>query len=97
MTSEDRPSEDFDYGERKPDGQFENYPTIVEGELQQEVRETYVHEECGTRTTMTGDLPVSVARAPEYYDKTFCSGCGEHVPVGEVVWDDGEDWVVGDE
>jgi len=86
---------DFDYGEQKADGQYENYPTIDEGEFKQEPRKSYIHTEgCGTKTTMTGDLPASVARDPEYYTKTFCTGCGEHVPVEEVEWKDGEDWVV---
>lgn len=92
------PPEDFDYGEQREDGQFENYPTIDEGDVQQDPRDTYVHVEgCGQTTTMTGDLPVSVARDPTYYTKTYCSGCQDHVPVSEVEWEDGEDWVVGDE
>ena len=97
MPSDGPPPEDFDYGEKRPDGQYENYPTIDEGEFEQEPRDTYIHVDgCGSRTTMTGDLPESVARDPEYYTKTFCAGCGEHVPVGEVEWGDGEDWIVDD-
>ena len=88
----------FDYGEKRPDGQYENYPTIDEGEFKQAPRKTYIHVDgCGSTTTMSGDLPESVARDPEWYTKTFCVGCGEHVPVGEVEWKDGEDWVVGSE
>jgi hypothetical protein len=95
MPSDGPPPEDFDYGEKRPDGQYENYPTIDEGEFEQEPRDTYIHVDgCGSRTTMTGDLPESVARDPTYYTKTFCTGCGTHVPVGEVEWEDGEDWVV---
>jgi len=95
----DDPPGDFDYGEQQEDGQYENYPTIEEGEFQQEPRESYIHDEefggCGSRTRMTGDLPESVARDPTYYTKTFCSGCGEYVPVEEVRWvKDGEPWVV---
>lgn len=88
--------EDFDYGEKKPDGQYENYPTVDKGEFEQEPRDTYIHEKCGTETTMTGSLPESVARSPESYTVTFCAGCGEHVPVSEVTWEDGEEWVVND-
>jgi len=94
MPSDGPPPEDFDYGERCEDGQYQNYPTVDEGEFVQEPRETYIHEDCGTATTMTGDLPESVARDPTYYGKTFCAGCGKHVPVEEVEWKDGEDWVV---
>lgn len=87
-------TDDFDYGEKRDDGQYENYPTIDEGEFEQPVRKTYIHEECGTATTMTGDLPESVARDPEYYTATFCAGCGDHVPVEEVYWEEDEsDWV----
>lgn len=90
--------DDFDYGEQKENGQYENYPTVDEGEFVQDVRDTYEHTEgCKVTTTMTGKLPESVARSPTYYDKTFCIGCGEHVPVEEVQWADGEDWVVADE
>lgn len=89
------PDGGFDYGEKREDGQYENYPTIDEGEFEQEPRATYVHVDgCGQSTTMTGDLPESVARDPTYYTKTFCTGCGEHVLVEEVEWEDGEDWVV---
>jgi hypothetical protein len=84
----------FDYGEEKEDGQYENYPTIDSGEFEQPVRDTYIHGECGTATTMRGDLPESVARDPEYYTKTFCAGCNKHVPVSEVRWEsDGKGWV----
>lgn len=93
----DGPPGDFDYGEQREDGQYENYPTIEDGDFEQEPRETYIHQECGTRTTMTGDLPESVARDPTYYTKTYCAGCQTHVPVEEVKWADGEDWVVDDE
>jgi len=92
------PPEDFDYGKQREDGQYENYPTIDDGEFEQKPRDTYIHVDgCGAKTTMTGDLPESVARDPKYYSKTFCHGCGEHVPVSEVEWKDGSDWVVADE
>lgn len=97
MSDDDPPPEDFDYGDRLPDGQFENYPTVDTGEFKQPVRDAYVHEECGTTTKMTGDLPESVARDPRGYTKAFCVGCGEHVPVEEIRWKaDGEPWVSDD-
>lgn len=95
--SDEQPDDDFDYGEKKDDGQYENYPTVDEGEFQQEVRRTYIHEECGGATTMRKDIAESVARAPRSYSKTFCKRCGEHVPVDEVHWkEDGESWVMND-
>jgi len=91
------PPEDFDYGEQREDGQYENYPTKDDGEFEQPVHDSYVHEDCGTTTTMRGDLPESVARDPEFYTKTYCAGCQTHVPVEEVYWkDDGSDWVNDD-
>jgi len=96
--TDDPPPEDFDYGERRDDGQFENYPTTDEGEFVQPVRDTYVHEECGGSTTMTGNLPESVARDPNQYGKTFCARCGEHVPVEDVHWKkDGQPWEMNDD
>lgn len=90
-------SDNFDYGEKRDDGQYENYPTIDEGDFEQPVRDTYLHKECGKTTTMTGDLPESVARNPSYYSKTFCTHCGKHVPVNEVLWEeDGSNWVNND-
>jgi len=97
MTENEKLPEDFDYGERKDDGQFENYPTIDEGVFKQEPRSVYVHVDgCKQSTKMVGDLPESVARDPEWYGRTFCVACGKHVPVEEVEWKDGEDWVVNE-
>lgn len=56
------------------------------------VRRTYVHEKCGTATTMGQALAETYARDPGFYSGTFCVGCGAHFPVGatgEFVWDDG--------
>lgn len=91
------PPEDFDYGERLEDGQFENYPTKDDGEFKQPVRQRYVHEDCGKTTKIRTDIAESVARDPRQYSKTFCVGCGEHVPVDEVHWkEDGKSWVMVD-
>lgn len=87
-------SESFDYGEKQQDGQYENYPTVDEGEFEQKPRKTYIHQDCGKATTMSAELAESVARDPTYYGKTFCAECGEHVPVDEVEWEDGSNWVV---
>ena len=89
-------SDDFDYGEKREDGQYESYPTIDDGEFVQEPRASYIHEACGTKTTMSSELQKSVARDPTYYSHTYCAGCQEHVLIEEVSWTrDGEDWVVG--
>lgn len=102
MTDEENENDDqtpgeFDYGEKLSDGQYENHPTIDEGEFEQKIRDTYVHVDgCGASTTMKGDLPESVARDPSYYSKTFCTGCNDYVPVEEVEWKDGENWRVNE-
>lgn len=97
MSNDEKPPGDFDYGEKKDDGQYENYPTIDEGEFEQEVRRKYVHKECGTTTVMSTAIAESVARDPSYYVKTFCAGCNEHVPVEEVTWKiDGKPWRINE-
>jgi hypothetical protein len=53
------------------------------------VRESYVHEKCGTVTTMGRALAETYAREPGFYSGTFCVGCRAHFPVGasgEFVW-----------
>ena len=86
MSEDDSPPDDFDYGDRLPDGQFERHPTIDEGEFVQPVRDLYVHDECGVETRMPEHLAKSVARDPDHYGKTFCAHCGEYVPTDEVRW-----------
>ncbi len=42
---------------------------------------------CGTVTTMRGDdLCLTYATNPTYYGRTFCVGCGEHLPLDQFVW-----------
>lgn len=56
------------------------------------MRRSYVHEKCGTLTTMGHEIAETYARDPYFYSGTFCCGCGKHFPVGddgEFLWDDG--------
>ncbi len=56
------------------------------------VRDTYVHEKCGSRTTMGLALAQTYARDPGFYSGTYCAVCKTHFPVGpdgEFVWLDG--------
>lgn len=85
MSDDTPPPGDFDYGERLPDGQFENHPTTDEGEFVQPVRERYVHD-CGNTTKMGRKLAESFARDPNQYTKTFCSACGDYYPLDEFTW-----------
>ena len=85
--SDDPPPEDFDYGERRDDGQYENHPTTDEGAFAQPVRDTYVHTDgCGSNTTMGTGLAESFARDPHQYGKTFCASCGDYYPLSEFTW-----------
>lgn len=86
--SDDPPPEDFDYGEKLPDGQYENHPTKDEGKFVQPVRESYVHDECEGTTTMGKKLAESFARDPFQYGKTFCARCGDYYPLSEFTWED---------
>lgn len=54
------------------------------------VRRSYVHQTCGSVTTMGLPLAETYARNPGFYGATFCVACGMHRPVGpdgEFVWD----------
>lgn len=53
------------------------------------VRRKYVHEKCGTATTMGQAIAETYARQPDFYGGTYCASCGGHFPVGEhgeFVW-----------
>lgn len=78
----------------KPNGQQLGYVVLAEEErakgFVRPVRRSYVHEKCGTLTTMSQVLAETYARDPHFYSGTFCCGCRNHFPVGadgEFVWD----------
>lgn len=75
-------------------GQQKGYVVLSEEErakgFMRPVRHSYVHEKCGTVTTMGQALAETYARNPAFYSRTFCSGCRAHFPVGDIgefVWD----------
>lgn len=79
----------------KANGQQEGYVVLAEEErakgFVRPVRRSYVHQKCGTLTTMGQTLAETYARNPSFYSGTFCCGCGSHFPVGEdgeFVWAD---------
>jgi hypothetical protein len=85
-----------DHREKLPNGQQKGYVVLSEEERKRgfvrPVRRTYVHQKCGSATTMGLALAETYARDPKFYSGTFCVGCGAHYPVGpagEFVWDDG--------
>ncbi len=56
-------------------------------------RATYVHDRCGSSTSMGQALAETYAVNPAFYGGTYCCACRAHFPVGEFKWEDGD--VVG--
>lgn len=85
-------------GQKNETGQHDIYLVLSEEERAKgfirPVRRTYVHTQCGTATTMGIVLAETYARDPKFYGRTFCCGCGKHLPVDEFVWE-GTDQKVG--
>jgi hypothetical protein len=80
----------------KSDGQHESYYVLCKEERDkgfvQPVRQKYIHQKCGSVTTMGLALAETYARDPHFYGATFCCACGGHFPVGangEFIWEDG--------
>lgn len=83
--------------DNEPAGQNRKYLVLSEQERKdgfvRPLRETYVHETCGSRTTMALAIAQTYAKNPSFYGATYCVGCRMHRPVGvngEFVWLDGE-------
>jgi hypothetical protein len=76
----------FDYGDKKANGQYENYPSQTSGEYVAPIRNSYIHGKCGVKTLMATKFAETYAKNPKYYGSTFCCGCGEHLPVSQFTW-----------
>jgi hypothetical protein len=76
----------FDYGSRRPDGQFENHPTNTTGEYVAPIRRTYLHT-CGVATKIGTAIAETYAKNPKMYGRTFCVGCQDYFPLPEFKWD----------
>jgi hypothetical protein len=83
---------------RRADGQQTDYVTLPEEEREEGslkgVPQVYVHEKCGAATGMPEDIIRSYLKNPYLYlaDRTFCTGCGKHVPLSQCQWvETGED------
>jgi hypothetical protein len=81
--------------DNQPRPQAEAYLVLSEQERAQgfirPVRRSYVHQVCGTSTTMGQAIAETYARNPSFYGATYCVHCARHLPVGpdgEFVWDD---------
>lgn len=77
----------FDYGETKPDGQYERHPAgPADVPLIQEIRYRYTHISCNGLTKMPDHCAKQYAQNPAYYGTTFCCRCGNYFPVSEFIW-----------
>jgi hypothetical protein len=79
---------------KRPDGQYEDYWVLSQEErakgFVRPVRRKYVHQKCGTVTSMSLAIAETYATDPKFYGSTFCCACRGHFPVGEdgeFVWD----------
>uniref|UniRef100_UPI0013DC75B6 hypothetical protein n=1 Tax=Stenotrophomonas maltophilia TaxID=40324 RepID=UPI0013DC75B6 len=63
-------------------GQQKGYVVLSEAErakgFVRPVRDSYVHQTCGTLTKMSNALAETYARDPYFYSGTFCAGCRSH-------------------
>lgn len=78
----------------QPIGQHADYIVLNDDErakgFVRPVRRSYIHQKCGSKTTMGQKLAETYARDPKFYGATFCRACNQHYPVGidgEFVWD----------
>lgn len=98
MSLTNDPQEARDSGIDPKTGMQNKYVVLSEEErakgFVEPVRRTYVHNKCGTATTMGLAIAETYARDPGFYGGTFCTGCGSHFPVAEFTWD-GTNMTVG--
>jgi len=78
----------------QPTGMHADYIVLTDEErakgFVRPVRRAYVHQKCGSLTTMGTKLAETYARDPKFYGATFCCSCNSHFPVGadgEFLWD----------
>lgn len=90
-----------EHRELKANGQQRDYVVLSDDErakgFVRPVRDSYIHEKCGSVTKMSRSIAETYARQPNFYSGTFCVACRAHFPVGEggeFVWD-GTDEKVG--
>lgn len=94
MTLKNYPHDEIDRSIEPETGMQREYYVLPDEErakgFVRPVRESYVHEKCGSVTRMGRKLAETYARNPQFYSGTFCCACRAHFPVGpegEFVWD----------
>jgi len=84
-------------GPEEPGPQNKKYLVLSEEEREKgfvrPVRNSYVHDKCGSATTMGRALSETYARNPKFYGATYCCACRAHFPVSEFVWENTNDRV----
>jgi hypothetical protein len=76
----------------RPDGQYKDYVTLPSDERElgplDGVPRVYRHNVCGRCTGMPEEIIRTYLKNPFIYfsDRSFCTGCGRHVPCRELVW-----------
>ena len=85
----------------EPVDQARKYLVLSEAERKKgfvrPLRFTYIHDACGSATTMSQSIAETYARDPYFYGSTYCVSCRMHKPVGadgEFTWE-GTDMKVG--
>ncbi len=74
------------------DGQQEEYATLPPEERDDidisNEPQSYLHEKCGFVTGMPEEIIRTYLVNPYFYlaDRSFCCGCGQHIPCRELVW-----------
>jgi hypothetical protein len=84
-------------GPEEPGPQAEKYLVLSEEERAKgfirPVRNAYIHDKCGSVTTMGQALSETYARDPKFYGATYCCACRAHFPVSEFLWDNTDERV----
>lgn len=93
-TTDGRPADEADISIDPATGMQRDYIVLSEEErargFVRPVRRSYIHETCGSVTTMGVALAQTYARDPHFYGGTFCAKCRAHFPVGpngQFIWE----------
>jgi hypothetical protein len=85
-------------GDTEPVKQNEVYLVLSDEERSKgfvrPVRQSYIHNVCGSETKMGLAIAETYARDPHFYGYTYCCMCMKHLPVGEFKWS-GTNEIVG--
>lgn len=89
-------SDNFNYGKKLPNGQYENHPCDIKSNQVNPIRYVYMHVVCGGETVINSScIAETYATNPSFYGATFCAKCRDYFP---LLIDDKRQfkWVVDD-